>query len=146
MRSVVLLLAAALPAALPAAADPAGNAPGETAETVELVTVPSGQEVALAEVIRDAKGPRGLTWRFRFVAPAIARKSGTVAFAQAAADMDYLCNFYALPRLPQPGPRPGQVIISLSDQPIGFGVADPKITQFFEAYAIAEDGCKWDGL
>ncbi|WP_425052267.1 DUF6497 family protein [Psychromarinibacter sp. S121] len=112
----------------------------------EPVEVPSGQPVEFAEVIRDAKGPKGLTWRFRFVAPDIGHAEGKITFAQAASDMEFLCRSYAVPRLPNLGPRPSQVVISLSDKPSEFGVANPEITQFFEAYSIEGDRCIWEAF
>lgn len=126
------LLALAFCAAAPLSAQP--------------VTVPSGQDVEFVEVVRNARGSHGLTWRFRFVAPGIDRETGTISFDQAAQDMDYLCKSFAIPRLPTMGPRPSAVIVSMSARPIDFGAADPEITQFFEAYRIVDNDCIWDGL
>ena len=58
--------------------------------------------------------------------------------------MEHLCNTYALPRVPNQGPRPSQIIISLSDRPVEFGTADPEATQFFEAYAVEDEACVWE--
>jgi hypothetical protein len=111
----------------------------------ETVAVPSGQAVTLLDVIRDAPGDEGLTVRFRFVAPAIARDGGTVGFAAAEADMQHLCDTYALPRvLTVTGPRPERIVIALSDRPVAFGEAAPEATQFFEVYAIDGDTCRWE--
>ena len=112
----------------------------------EPVEGPSGQPVDFAEVVRDTAGPKGLTWRFRFVAPDIGHAEGKITFAQAASDMEFLCRSYALPRLPNIGPRPAQVIISLADQPSEFGEPNPEITQFFEAYSIEGDHCIWEAF
>ncbi|HSF64694.1 MAG TPA: DUF6497 family protein [Paracoccaceae bacterium] len=122
-----------LPAQAPGAA-PAPDAP---------IPVPSGQEVRLLDVIRDQPGPGGLTYRFRFVAPAIAQ---SVDFETAAADMEHLCRTYALPRLSQIGPVPAQVIVSLADRPVAFGEAAPEVTQFFEAYRIEDNDCIWEAF
>ncbi len=110
------------------------------------VEVPSGQPVEFYEVIRDVRGARGLAWRFRFVAPEIARNSGSINFETAARDMDHLCERFAIPRLPLMGPRPREVVISFSDRPLEFGEANPEITQFFEAYRIEDETCVWEGL
>ena len=59
--------------------------PGDPA----AVTLPSGQEVTLIDVVWNAPGPEGLAARFRFLAPAIAREGGTVGFEDASADMAY---------------------------------------------------------
>ncbi len=111
-----------------------------------LVPVPSGQPVRFFEVIRDATGPGGLTYRFRFVAPEIARNGGSVDFQTAAADMDHLCNAYALARISNLGPQPSQVIVSLAERETEFGAATPGVTQFFEAYRIADGACVWEGF
>lgn len=113
----------------------------------ELVAVPSGQPVTLQDVIWNEPGPAGLTARFRFVAPQIARPGGTIDFDTAAADMDHLCATYALPRIETAtGPRPAQVVISLSDRPVDFGVITPDATQFFEAYSIVDGTCVWEAF
>lgn len=113
----------------------------------ELVPVPSGQPVTLQDVVLNAPGAAGLTARFRFVAPQIARFGGTIDFETAAADMDHLCATYALPRIDTiTGPRPAEVVISLSDRPVEFGVITPEATQFFEAYSIQDGTCVWEAF
>ena len=112
----------------------------------ETVPVPSGQDVTYLDMIANQPGTAGLTYRFRFVAPAIAREGGTVAAEDAAPDMDFLCVSYALPRLAVIGPEPAQVVISLSDRPVEFGTPTPEATQFFEAYRIEGDLCIWEGF
>lgn len=107
------------------------------------IPVPSGQEVRLLDVIRDQQGPGGLTYRFRFVAPAIA---DAVDFETAVDDMAHLCRTYALPRLPEIGPIPAQVVISLADRPVAFGEPAPEAIQFFEAFSIEGDDCIWEAF
>lgn len=126
MKPVLALLLSALPA------------------SAEEVTVPSGQSVTFLEAIQNEPGPDGLTARFRFVAPAIA--GGGIDFDTAAADMVYLCETYALPRLAATGPAPAQVVISLSDRPVPFGQGAPDVTQFFEAYRIDGSTCIWEAF
>lgn len=109
-----------------------------------LIAVPSGQPVLLQDVIWNVPGPEGLAVRFRFVAPQIARESGSVPYEIAAEDMLHLCQSYALPRLTEFGPQPSQVIISLSDQPVPFGEAMPEATQFFEAFTYQDGDCIWE--
>jgi hypothetical protein len=108
------------------------------------IAVPSGQNVTLQDVIWNAPGPSGLTLRFRFLAPDIASEGGTIDFDTAEKDMQWLCQNYALPRVPNTGPQPSQIIISLSDVALPFGAADPDATQFFEAYALNDGQCTWD--
>ena len=110
----------------------------------EVITVPSGQAVTLLDVITNVPGPEGLATRFRFLAPAIARDGGAVAAQAAAADMDFLCQSYALARIADMGPQPAQVIISMSDIDVPFGEARPDATQFFNAYSIEDGICVWD--
>lgn len=112
----------------------------------EGIDVPSGQPVTYLDTITDAPGPEGLTARFRFVAPQIAREGGTMPFEMAAGDMDYLCETYALPRLPAIGPEVVQVIITLMDRPVPFGELDAEATQFFEAYRPEDGRCVWEGF
>lgn len=107
------------------------------------IPVPSGQPVTLQEVIWNAPGPGGLTLRFRFIAPQIA-PGGGIDFETAAADMLALCLSYALPRLADLGPAPAQIIISLADVAVPFGVAAPEATQFFEAYSVQDGTCQWE--
>ena len=107
------------------------------------IEVPSGQDVTLQDVIWNAPGPDGLALRFRFLAPGIA-PGGGVAFETASADMQHLCDTYALPRVAEQGPHPEQVIISLSDVAVPFGEAAPEATQFFESYRIEDGACVWE--
>jgi hypothetical protein len=105
------------------------------------IPVPSGQTVTWVDTIHDAKGVAGLTVRFRFLAPAIARAGGTVTAEVAQADMQALCDGWALSRIAVTGPQPAQVVISLSDREVAFGEPDPEATQYFEAYSIVTGTC-----
>ncbi|MFN3844602.1 MAG: DUF6497 family protein [Paracoccaceae bacterium] len=125
---------------VPALDDGARIPQGNDAE----IAVPSGQLVYLQDVIWNAPGPEGLTLRFRFIAPQIARDGGTVGYEAAVEDMMHLCQTYALPRLADFGPQPSQVIISLSDIPVLFGDAAPEATQFFEAFSYQDGICIWE--
>lgn len=109
----------------------------------ETVAVPSGQEVQFVEVVRDAAGAEGLTYRFRFLAPGIG-PGGGVAFETAVDDMQALCDLFAVPRLAAIGPVPRQVVISLADRPVAFGEPAPEAVQFFEAYAVDGGVCIWE--
>lgn len=129
------LMAALLVLALPAVA--AGE---------EAIPVPSGQTVTFIEMIHDAPGPEGLTYRFRFLAPAIARLGGSVDDEAAFDDMAALCQTFALPRIASTGPLPSQIVISLSDRPVPFAQPDPEATQFFEAFRPEGETCVWEGF
>ncbi len=116
------------------------------------VTVPSGQQVLLSEVLMD-DSPGALWARFRFVAPGISRP-GTGAdggsegmdFARSAADMEHLCDSLALDYLRQHELAPRMVVISFSDRPVEFGTPDPEATQFFEAYRPEGGRCIWEAF
>lgn len=108
------------------------------------VEVPSGQEVVYVDVIQGEPGTAGLVYRFRFIAPAIARQGGTVSMEVAHDDMQALCDGFALPRIADTGPQPGQIIISLSDRPVPFGEPMPEATQYFEAYRAENGKCIWE--
>jgi hypothetical protein len=110
----------------------------------EVIEVPSGQTVTLLDVITNVPGPEGLATRFRFLAPAIARAGGTVDAETAAADMDFLCQSYALDKIADMGPQPAQIIISMSDIDVPFSEARPDATQYFNSYSIADGSCVWD--
>lgn len=110
----------------------------------ETIVVPSGQPITLQDVIWNEPGPSGLTFRFRFVAPQIARGGGSIDPETASADMAALCQTFALPRIDPNGPQPAQIIISLSDRPVPFGEAQPDVTQFFEAYRVENGACIWE--
>ncbi|SPH18527.1 hypothetical protein DEA8626_02066 [Defluviimonas aquaemixtae] len=112
----------------------------------DIITVPSGQAVSFVDTVNDAPGPQGLTIRFRFLAPGIARERSTVSAEAAQEDMAHLCEIYALPRLPGTGPRPEQIVISFMDRVVPFGEPDPEATQFFEAYRVEDGTCIWEAL
>jgi hypothetical protein len=127
---------------------PAVAAAQEEGMTVEpgdgaRIEVPSGQEITLQDVIWNAPGPEGLALRFRFLAPGIG-PGGVVDVETASADMQFLCDSFALTRIAEGGPQPEQVIISLSDVPVVFGEPAPEAVQFFESYRIEDGQCVWE--
>jgi Family of unknown function (DUF6497) len=104
------------------------------------IAVPSGREVQFLEVISNVAGSEGATARFRFVAPGLTPDDSEAA----AADMQALCDSFALPKTEGMVPPPEQIIISLSAAEVPFGEAAPDVTQFFEAYAPGGDTCIWE--
>ncbi|WP_289069386.1 DUF6497 family protein [uncultured Aliiroseovarius sp.] len=139
--------AAGLAATLAFNAPSAACAANTLVEEGASITVPSGQEITVLDMIEDDEGTFGPTVRFRFLAPRIARDKGDVAFMQAEDDMAALCQDYALPLLTTMGADlPTQIIIVLSDRVVEFGVADPEATQFFEAYRPEDGHCIWEGF
>lgn len=112
----------------------------EAAPAKDVITVPSGREVRLLDVITNAPGAEGAAARFRFVAPGLTPGESEAA----AADMQALCDSYALPRTDGMVPQPQQIIISLASAEVRFGDAAPNVTQFFEAYSVTNGACIWD--
>lgn len=106
----------------------------------EPLVLPSGLEAQLQEMIWDRPGG-GLVYRFRFVAPEF---TGVGDIDVVMADLEFLCNNFAVPRLASTGPQPGKIIVSLADQPSEFGIFDPDITQIFEAYSVKNGVCIWE--
>ena len=51
-----------------------------------------------------------------------------------------------VPRVAGSGPRPSQIIISLSDKKTAFGAYDPEVVQLFEAFRLPpdRDSCEWE--
>ena len=109
----------------------------------EPFPVPSGQIVTLIEVLLD-EGPGELWARFRFIAPAITRETGSISYDLAGPDMDHLCDELAMPYLSSHQIAPARVVISLMDRQVGFGDLDPNATQFFESYTPDGSRCIWE--
>lgn len=111
----------------------------------QVVEVPSGQDVALNEVLVDEVTNETIV-RFRFVAPEIARDGGTVDYDTAAADIEHLCRHLVIPYLGEYALSPERVVISMSDRDVPFGEANPQATQFFEAYRLESADCIWEAF
>ena len=118
--------------------------PVSAEEAGALVTVPSGREVRWIDTISDAPGPDGLTLRFRFLVPALGAPVWQEAPERAEADMQALCDRFALPRVSGIGPQPSQLIISMADRALPFGEAAPEATQYFEAFRLENGQCVWE--
>ena len=104
------------------------------------VEVPSGRELSLIDVITNAPGPAGATARFRFLAPGLAPEDADTA----PADMQALCDTFALPRTDGMVPAPQQIVISFAGAAVPFGEAAPEVVQFFESYRIENGACIWE--
>lgn len=116
-----------------------------SATSVFAHEVPSGQPVSLSEVLLDAVGSE--SWvRFRFIAPEIAKETGTVSYGQAEGDFQALCDEFALTYMTDFDLTADVVVISLMDRPVPFGTSDPEATQFFEAFRPYADGCVWEAF
>ena len=107
-----------------------------TAGDAALIGVPSGQEVQLLDIIWNSEGPDGPAPRFRFLAPAIARQGGSIDFTAAEADLQHLCESFALAQLRPRGDMPPLILLSIADRAVPFGTSDPDATQYFETFAL----------
>jgi hypothetical protein len=116
--------------------------PEKTTKAVRegLIELPSGLEAEFHEMLWNEPG-EGLTYRFRFIAPAL-EPGGDVEAVMA--DLKYLCEEYALNKLATTGPKPSQVIISVADAPSEFGTYNPDIIQVFEAFDVRSGACIWE--
>ena len=106
--------------------------------TDDLLSVPSGQPVHFMEMLWDRPGG-GLIYRFRFIAPEIGQAGRQ--YEDVEADMQFLCESFALPRVANTGPQPSQIVISFSQEAVEFGVTTAEIAQFFEAYRVENEAC-----
>ena len=106
----------------------------------QQVAVPSGLEIELYDVILE---PDTNIARFRFRVPAIGGDSG-VTFAEALPDIQYLCDDVVIPGLAQNGWTDGEIVISLSDKEVAFGVASPDVVQYFQPFSIQAGACMWE--
>ena len=104
------------------------------------VEVPSGRKLSLIDVITNAPGPAGATARFRFLVPGLASEEADAA----AADMQALCDSFALPRTDGMVPAPQQIVISFADAAVPFGEAAPDVVQFFESFRPENGACVWE--
>lgn len=134
------MAAAAILAAGATGVTPIGDGMG--GDGVETpIPLPSGHQALFLDTITNAAGGAGLTYRFRFVAPWIAEGAD---FETVSADMAYLCEAYALPRIADIGPQPAQIVVSFTEKPLEFGQTAHDVIQFFEAYRPDGATCVWE--
>lgn len=129
-----------IPAALLALTIGQGAAAEQDKAKEERLVLPSGLEARLQDMLWNEPG-QGLMYRFRFVASDF---TGEEDFETIMTDLEYLCSDYAIPRLSNIGPAPSQVVISLADRELEFGVIDPSVKQVFEAYSVDNGTCIWE--
>jgi Family of unknown function (DUF6497) len=104
------------------------------------IEVPSGRELYLIDIITNAPGPAGATARFRFLAPGLSPED----VEASAADMQAVCDSFAVARIDGMVPAPQQIIISFADAELPFGAPAPDVVQFFESYRVENGACVWD--
>ena len=106
----------------------------------EVVTVPSGRALSLIDIVTNAPGPAGATARFRFLAPGLSPDDAEAA----AADMQALCDSFAIKRIDGMVPAPQQIVVSFASEAVPFGEAAPEVVQFFESYRPENGACAWE--
>jgi hypothetical protein len=106
----------------------------------EDVEVPSGRDISLIDIVTNAPGPAGATARFRFLAPGLSADD----VEAAAADMQVVCDSFAVTRIDGMVPAPQQIIISFASEAVPFGEAAPEVVQFFESYRPEGGVCIWE--
>jgi hypothetical protein len=106
----------------------------------DAISVPSGRELSLIEIVTHAPGPSGAAARFRFLAPGLTQDDAV----PASADMQALCDSFALPRIDGMVPAPQEIILSFSAGAVPFGEAAPDTVQFFESFSVATGTCVWE--
>ena len=105
------------------------------------IDLPSGQSVSFVEVIVEEDPPVA---RFRFLAPDIDPAGRGLSYEDVMADLAVLCSDFALPAIVQSGLEIPELVISLADRPVEFGVPTPEATQYFEPFSIADGSCIWE--
>ncbi len=106
----------------------------------EVVEVPSGRALSLIDIVTNAPGPAGATARFRFLAPGLSPDDAEAA----SADMQVLCDSFAIKRIDGMVPAPQQIVISFASEVVPFGEASPDVVQFFESYRPENGACVWE--
>ena len=106
----------------------------------DAIEVPSGRTLSLIDIVTNAPGPAGATARFRFLAPGLSADEAEAA----AADMQALCDSFAVKRIDGMVPAPQQIVISFAGAAVPFGEAAPDVVQFFESFRPENDACVWE--
>jgi hypothetical protein len=108
--------------------------------------VPSGQPLALWEVLWERVEGGGAQAVLRFLAPEVARDGGSVDAAAAYADLLALCESHGLPIAALPYGRAETLVVTLMDRPVARGVTDPDATQYFEVFAVTGGRCEGEAF
>lgn len=117
----------------------------ETAPPPRPLHLASGLAATLIEAFLEPQADLPEVWlRARFLAPGIA--GGAVGFEDVGADLMQLCREQVLPGLAARGEKAEVAVVSLSAAPIAFGQTSPDVTQYFEAYRIADGDCILEGF
>ncbi|GAA6165963.1 hypothetical protein NBRC116590_36670 [Pelagimonas sp. KU-00592-HH] len=110
----------------------------------EFPAVPSGFEVYLQEMLFELRQDQSRVARFRYVMPIIGQEG--VTFFHVEQDFPVLCESHAVPSIEKSDEIVDQVIISLADRELEFGVSSSVATQYFEAFRLENGSCIWEGF
>ncbi|MEN8894437.1 DUF6497 family protein [Planktotalea arctica] len=102
------------------------------------ITLPSGQSVSFVEKRVDLEAD---IVRLRFVAPDLASPLTRPSFEDLSADLQMLCDDFGLNVVLKDAPVPAQIVVSLSSEPVEFGVANTDVEQVFEAFSVQNGTC-----
>ena len=102
------------------------------------ITLPSGQSVSFVEKRVDLEAD---IVRLRFVAPDLASALTRPSFEDLSADLQMLCDDFGLNVVLKDAPVPAQIVVSLSSEPVEFGVANTDVEQVFEAFSVQNGTC-----
>jgi hypothetical protein len=106
----------------------------------EAIAVPSGRALSLIDIITNVPGPAGATARFRFLAPGLTSD----ALEETSADMQAVCDSFAVGRIDGMVPAPQQIIITFASAAVPFGEPAPEVVQLFESYRVEDGTCIWE--
>lgn len=102
------------------------------------LSVPSGQGIELFEHFQEDDTN---TLRLRFIAPDLANPAKRPSFEDLTADLEALCNDFGLKEIVKDAAAPAQIVVSLSAEPVEFGVSNADVEQVFEAFSVQNQTC-----
>ncbi len=111
----------------------------------DLPPVPSGQSLEVFEEAFHTTTPTKRQFYLGVLAPAI-QQGGDVGFEAANADIDVLCEEYALKKAQNPNDgldSANEVVIRLMDSPVQYGDSNPDVRQYMGFYDISKGLCEW---
>ena len=105
------------------------------------ISAPSGQSITPHETLFEDQAGNTIGI-LRYIAPAIARDTGTINFAQAEDDLEYLCQRDGIDLVNRG--KADQIIVSLIDQPSPRGETNPDVTKFIALFRVENETCIWE--
>ena len=104
----------------------------------EQIILPSGQTIEFFERRVEVETN---TVRLRFIAPDLASPLTRPSFDDMSTDLEALCTEYGLKIALNDMDVPAQIVISLSAEPVEFGVSNTDVEQVFEAFSVQNETC-----